>query len=50
MTLEEALKKAQEAIDEGYINSFPRACIILAKEVKRLNRKLKKEDNAIKDE
>lgn len=42
MVLEEALKLADEAEKEGYLNPYPTACVGLAKEVKRLQRALKK--------
>lgn len=40
MVLEEALKLADEANKEGYLNRYPQACIRLAWEVRKLQRKL----------
>lgn len=42
MTLEEALQKAAEAIDKGYLNPYPMSCVVLAKEVRRLQKLLAK--------
>lgn len=42
MTLEDALKKADEAEKEMYCSSYPLACVALAKEVRRLQRIVKK--------
>ena len=49
MTLNEALRKADEAEKEMYCGQWPQAVIALAKEVKKLQRKLKKADNLVKE-
>jgi len=44
MTLKEALRKADEAEKEMYCGQWPQAVITLAKEVKKIQRKLNKQD------
>jgi hypothetical protein len=41
ITLKEALNLADEAVENGYLNKYPQACIVLAKEVKRLQKLMK---------
>lgn len=40
MTLEEALKNAEEAKEIGYLNRYPVACIVLAEELAKANKHL----------
>lgn len=48
MTLNEALQKADEAEKEMYCSQYPIACVVLAKEIRKLQRKLKKQDKLFK--